>query len=175
MPNLKVNTIEDGDVYVDLDKLPDACPICRRAIEPVYQKTARLDDSKDRVELVFLCPRRKCQSFFVARFHQSPYSSTYRYSGSVPFEPMNAEFSEEIEAVSPDFCKIANEAENAERQGWKLVAGPGYRKALEYLIKDYLCKLKPAQAEKIKSMQLGTCIEDYVDNENVKQMARRAA
>jgi hypothetical protein len=46
---------------------------------------------------------------------------------------------------------------------------------LEYLIKDYLCKLKPAQAEKIKSMQLGTCIEDYVDNENVKQMARRAA
>ncbi len=55
-----------------------------------------------------------------------------------------------------------------------MVAGPGYRKALEFLIKDYLCLAQPEDAEKIKKAQLGPCIADYVTNENVKAMAARA-
>jgi len=58
--------------------------------------------------------------------------------------------------------------------GWKLVAGPGYRKALEFLIKDYLCLAQPDDGEQIKKVQLGPCITTYVRNEKVKAMAARA-
>jgi len=84
-------------------------------------------------------------------------------------------FSEHVRTISPTFCAITNEAENAERQGWKLIAGPGHRKALEFLVKDYLCRLRPGDAEAIKSIQLGPCIKEYVTNENVKTTAERAA
>ena len=59
--------------------------------------------------------------------------------------------------------------------GWKHIAGPGYRKALEFLVKDYLCHSIPDKADKIKQLQLGLCIETYVDHDKIKQMAKRAA
>jgi hypothetical protein len=64
---------------------------------------------------------------------------------------------------------------NAEDRGWKLIAGPGYRKALEFLIKDYLCRLHSTEAEKIKGMTLAACIAEYVDHAKLKAMAARAA
>jgi hypothetical protein len=47
-------------------------------------------------------------------------------------------------------------------------------KALEFLIKDYLCRLRPDDADEIKRVQLGPYIENYVDNEKVKSTAARA-
>ena len=35
--------------------------------------------------------------------------------------------------ISPNFCEIANQAQKSEYQEWNFVAGPGYRKALEFL------------------------------------------
>jgi hypothetical protein len=95
--------------------------------------------------------------------------------GFQPFEPFEPEFSESLTIISPMFCAIANEANNAEQQEWKLIAGPGYRKALEFLVKDYLCRLRPNDIEKIKSMQLAACIANYVDDSRIKATAARAA
>jgi len=84
-------------------------------------------------------------------------------------------FAESIKSISLSFCAIAGEAMNDEGRGWKLIAGPGYRKALEFLMKDYLCRLHPAEAEKIKGMTLAACIAEYVDHVKLKAMAARAA
>jgi len=64
---------------------------------------------------------------------------------------------------------------NAEANGWTLIAGPGYRKALEFLVKDYLCSLLPKEEDKVKVMPLANCIATYVDHEKLNQMATRAA
>lgn len=53
------------------------------------------------------------------------------------------------------------------------ICGMGYRKALEFLIKDYLISLKPDDADKIKKTALGKCIDD-INNPNIKELARRA-
>ena len=103
------------------------------------------------------------------------YGDGYLYSYSVPLNPPKHQFAESIEKLSPSFCAIANEAMNAEHRGWKLIAGPGFRKALEFLVKDYLCRLHPAESEKIKGMALAACIENYVDHGRIKAMAARAA
>ena len=61
-----------------------------------------------------------------------------------------------------------------ESQGLLQICGVGYRKALEFLIKDYLIATKSSDPNKIKSMALGTCIENYVTEGNVKAVAERA-
>jgi hypothetical protein len=76
--------------------------------------------------------------------------------------------------VSPDFVTIFSEAERAEQTGFKLVCGPGYRKALEFLIKDYVIRSHPDKAEEVKRVLLGKCIADCVTDEKVKQVAARA-
>jgi hypothetical protein len=126
------------------------------------------------LELVFLCPRLTCHRFFIARYTYSPLKE-YILENCVPFEPIQHEFSDHIETISSRFCRIFNESGNAELQGWKLVAGPGYRKALEFLIKDYISGLRPTDAEVIAHTQLGPCINNYVTNDNVKTTAERAA
>lgn len=49
----------------------------------------------------------------------------------------------------------------------------GYRKALEFLIKDYLTLLTPSDEDGIKKTALGNCI-NKIDNTSIKQLARRA-
>jgi adenosyl cobinamide kinase/adenosyl cobinamide phosphate guanylyltransferase len=56
-----------------------------------------------------------------------------------------------------------------------MVAGPGYRKALEFLIKDYAIGFNSEAAESIKKMALIDCIKTYMNNDMVKGMAERAA
>lgn len=159
---------------VEIDKFPDCCPLCHHALQAEPQGLAHLKE--EQLEIVFRCPREKCQYFFIARyFIRYSYSSqTYWLSGCYPWEPVDLSFSDSIKAISPDFCAIADQAHKAEEMGWKLVAGPGYRKALEFLIKDYLSRSRPADAENIKNALLGNCIANYVANDKVKATAARA-
>ncbi|GGB26904.1 hypothetical protein GCM10011409_00260 [Lentibacillus populi] len=55
-----------------------------------------------------------------------------------------------------------------------MISGIGYRKAIEFLVKDYLIFLNPENKEKILKQQLSPCI-NMLDNHNIKEIARRAA
>jgi len=82
---------------------------------------------------------------------------------------------EEIRALSPNYYEIYDQSQKAEKSGWKAVAGPGFRKALEFLVKDYACKMHPGEIEKIKKAELGACIQNYMVNNMVRETAKRAA
>src|SRR5699024_2819467 len=69
---------------------------------------------------------------------------------------------------------IYNEAFHAEQTGLSLISGIGYRKALEFLVKDYLIYLEPDDESKILEKQLTPCI-NMLDNHNIKEIARRAS
>ena len=51
----------------------------------------------------------------------------------------------------------------------------GYRKALEFLIKDYAISLNPNNSEEIKRKMLGQCINDYMENDKLKALARASS
>lgn len=55
------------------------------------------------------------------------------------------------------------------------ICGLGYRKALEFLVKDYLIKMKPNEIEKISKMPLSTAILQKIDNPKIKVLAERCA
>jgi len=93
----------------------------------------------------------------------------------VPTTFMPTHLSKEVGDISPDFAQIYNQAEHADQLGLKLLCGPGYRKALEFLIKDYLSDLKPDEDETIKRLPLMQCISKHVEDERVREIAKRAA
>jgi hypothetical protein len=131
-----------------IDRNPDTCPMCHRGIEPVDMKRDHLifeSPNVQRIERLLRCPREACQRLFIARYHLDPRLGYFAFVGSVPVELVDEKFIDEIKLVSGDFCDIYDESQKAEKSGLLLVAGPGYRKSLEFLVKDYLCARNPGR------------------------------
>lgn len=80
-----------------------------------------------------------------------------------------------INSVSQKFVEIYNEVVIGEKLGMNNTYGMGYRKALEFLIKDYAVMNNPSDEEDIKKAFLGDCIKKYIDNDTIKGIAKRAA
>jgi hypothetical protein len=95
-------------------------------------------------------------------------------SESVPLTVETSKSDDTIQKISPDFVSVYREAEEAELRNLRLVCGPGYRKALEFLIKDYVIKLNSDKADEIKKLNLGNCIADFVKNDKINKVAARA-
>ncbi len=170
-------SFKSGNIQVEINRKPDRCPVCLHGIEPVDSATPWVRPN-ERLEVVFRCPKQTCESYFIARYLPDPnvraQTPNYVFSEAVPLTVKTSEGSETIRKISPDFVAVYREAEEAEFRNLKLVCGPGYRKALEFLIKDYVIKLNPERAEEIKKQYLGTCISTFVKNDMVKQVAARA-
>jgi hypothetical protein len=130
---------EGQQQLITVDKDPDHCPICHHGIEPKDLKRDSLINSNNSVERVLQCPRQRCGHLFIARYASYPYGG-HRLTECVPLKLTDAGCPKEVISLSPNFYAIYNQAQKAEESGWILVAGPGYRKALEFLIKDYATK-----------------------------------
>jgi hypothetical protein len=72
-------------------------------------------------------------------------------------------------SVSPTFVKIYSQAISAETNGLDEIAGIGLQKSLECLIKDFLIRQRPSDAEEIKVSTVNQCVTIYVDDINVKR------
>lgn len=171
---------EGADIHLDVDKWPDTCPRCHHAIHPVrvgVQFAIKEDGwGGYRLEIVFRCPKYNCERFFIGRYSRmSAHSGTLGLRDCVPYTQEAADFSEAIKSISENYVQVCTEAVAAEQMGLRLAAGPAYRKALEFLIKDYVIALHPTQADLIKAMPLGECIKKLVKNDQISAVAKRAA
>lgn len=164
---------------VRIEDFPDECPKCHKSGEQVFFEWAYLSDGTPAVlRLVMRCPRRDCDAAYFAVYEPHPrHEDVFFYHRSEPVTSETYGVSDHIAALSPDFVAIATEAKAAEEIGLLQICGPGYRKALEFLIKDYLMSLPTLATEhdNIKKKLLGACINDYIDNGKIKEMAKRAA
>ena len=126
------------------------------------------------VEFIHQCPRAECHSAFISRYRIDTENNTLVFLDSVPVAPREPDIPEDVAEISEAFREIYKQAMAAEDHQLNEIAGVGYRKALEFLVKDYCIKRHPKSAEEIKKQFLGKCIEDYVDDGNVKTCAKRA-
>ena len=162
-----------SQLQVNFDRCPDRCPICLKGIHPM-ETGERWAFANDRLEMVFRCPRQECECYFIGRYIIPPTSKQFTLSECVPLTVEASKSDDIVQRISPDFALVYREAEEADLRNLKLVCGPGYRKALEFLIKDYVIKLNPDKAEEIKKLLLGECISEFVKNDKVKEVAARA-
>ncbi|NEZ46512.1 DUF4145 domain-containing protein [Clostridium niameyense] len=70
--------------------------------------------------------------------------------------------------------EIFKQAQIAENLNLYQICGMGYRKALEFLIKDYCIKNCPDSKERIESQFLNKVINEYIKDSNMKECAKRA-
>jgi phenylalanyl-tRNA synthetase beta subunit len=80
---------------------------------------------------------------------------------------------QEIVELSPSFVEIYQQAQTAEQVNLDQIAGLAYRKALEFLVKDYLISKSPDDAAAIKGALLGKCIDRF-DDERIRTAVERA-
>lgn len=151
---------------------PSNCPYCHKSITPNFINGHVRDDV---LEIMLICPNQECDRGFLgyyefARIEQCWYFNGEGTQGNI----IGREFSETINEISTIFITIYNQAYAAEQQNLTEICGVGYRKALEFLIKDYAILNKPEEKEKIEKKLLGPCITEYVDDAKVKSVAKRA-
>lgn len=179
MPNIGAITHDQHtDKNVEFDKEPDACPICHAFIRPIRMTSAVYIDrtGNQRLDVAYRCSREQCGAMFVARYREpNGTGEPMRYTASVPRTPEEANFPKEVTDISPAFLKIYNQALAAEGNDLDEIAGIGFRKSLEFLIKDFCVSRHPDEEDAIKSSLLGNVIKGYVDDARVKAMAERAA
>ncbi|EHJ07516.1 DUF4145 domain-containing protein [Staphylococcus simiae] len=84
------------------------------------------------------------------------------------------EYPSEIDKISKEFKNIIIQSSNAEGLKFDHLAGIGYRKAIEFLVKDYLIKCKNEDETKISTQQLGQCISK-IDDARINNLARAAS
>lgn len=84
-------------------------------------------------------------------------------------------FSDRIEKISPKFIEIYHQSEIAENTGLIEICGMGYRKALEFLVKDYAIAFNPDNESEIRNSNLSPCISNFIDNKRIKSLAMASA
>lgn len=148
---------------VSIDRIPDSCPLCHSAVAPTETASSHIEGSL--AEILFVCPNGKCARYFIARYriNQSAGGGLYgQFQTSVPNVYQASGHSKIISELSPSFVRIYGQAEAAEAQGLDEISGVGYRRSLEFLIKDYLLSIHTdaTTQEGIRAQMLGRCMNN---------------
>ncbi len=153
-------------------EIPSKCPICHHIV--TIAAPIQINTLPDEVEALLLCPNPDCRRFFIACYRIQPDESVK----IVSLRPSKVEIEQipdSVRTVSPTFVAIYQEAAEANAIGLKQVAGPGFRKAFEFLIKDYAKrKAKPDQRSTIENSFAGEVIKNYVGDARIQAVGKRA-
>ena len=168
---------------ITYDKFPDVCPICHHAIAPKFLQ-ATLSTHRDKIgvlmDAAFKCTRHTCARMFIGRYDRpatqaNKATGSFKLRASVPLEFEKPSVYPEIVELSQGFYDVYCQAAAAEKYQLDQISGVGYRKALEFLIKDYCIHKNPNKKDSIQSKFLGSCIKEFIDDQNIKVCAERAA
>ena len=149
--------------------VPDACPTCHRHSEVALIVSDEVDGGKG-VQAVFRCGYLKCRSFFICSYGPKPSSDLLSVR---PLRPPENSLSEVVSKVSPMFASIFIEANEAKYLGLRQVAGPGFRKAFEFLIKDYAKSLEPEKTKEIEESFSGNVVKSFIKEARIQNVAER--
>jgi hypothetical protein len=169
------NRITTNQGPKDLFDGPNTCPYCHKSIVPLVL-TGQINDGGDfgvpTMETFLACPNIDCRRTFIAYYN---FYDEWQFNGEIAGGRMKGkDISESIVEISPSFSKIYNQAFIAEQIGLNEICGVGYRKAMEFLIKDYAKSKNPNDHENIEKKMLGPCINEYVTDARIQNVAKRA-
>lgn len=157
-------------------EIVDECPICHTKMRLPEGFVIIGKNKKERM-LIAECPNLDCKKIFSVQYscYGTNYGGEYSYEISGYFPYLAKEnIDDEIKEISSGFYNIYCEATKAKELGLNEISGVGYRKALEFLIKDYCIANNPENREDIEKSFLAKVINTYIDNNNIKDMASRA-
>ncbi|MCW0988451.1 DUF4145 domain-containing protein [Streptococcus anginosus] len=160
----------------------DVCPNCKRPTNPhlVNSSYFPIDNDKTSLVLTFRCLGCRhfwTEEFIATRFEINSYTDGYDidHINVIPNLPSDIPISDNVEMISPIGKQIYIQALKAEQEKLDHIAGIGYRKALEFFVKDFSILINQDDEEKIKDMPLKQVIENYINDEDLKTFALASA
>lgn len=188
LQTIKAINIENGSTFSFDVRLPVSCPHCGKFIGPIFLSAHYLErdsfetpspyDILIKLFVSFLCSN--CEKVFISEY-QDYCDENFNFIDSLDFTAIYPTFHnsvihpEKVNELSPRFVEIYRQSLFSEESGLYEICGMGYRKALEFLIKDFAIKMHPEDTENIKSKMLGRCIADHIDNQKIKTLAKASA
>ena len=158
-----------GNSKINLSNVPNECPYCHKFIQPIERYR---NGTNEGVEIVFECVNIECGKLFIAYYNVlDGQFLDFRNCNIGTFKEIS--FEDVINEISPSFVKIYNEAYIAEQNKLLEICGVGYRKAIDFLIKDYLISKKPENSLIIINKFLGNCFRDDISDLKIKEVASR--
>lgn len=167
---IKVSVHDDTGNYSDTVTYEEIgkCPICHVALHPDILQTVIFDE---KLYIVASCP--SCDGVFFLTYYEEV-RKNYYLECVFPNKFESVALPESIETLSPKFSEVYSQAESAEEQGLTQICGMGYRRALEFLVKDYLCQDDSEHKEEIQKQPLAACIKNRISDHRIKTLAERA-
>jgi hypothetical protein len=150
--------------------LPEACPLCHRHSELATIKSDAVNEGAN-VQVIYRCAYQRYFCFFIGLYGPIGQSSLLSVR---PLKPLASQFPESVAKMSPMFVAVFAEAEEAAQLELSQIAGPGYRKAFEFLIKDYAKSLAPDKAQEIETKFSGTVVSEFIADTRIQAVAKRS-
>ncbi|HEL2246384.1 hypothetical protein RFL04_08605 [Streptococcus suis] len=173
----KINSSVSRPVTID-----DICPNCKKPTNPhlVNSSYFPLGEEKTSLVLTFRCLGCKhfwTEEFIATRHRINSYTDKYEieHLKVTPSLPSDIPISDDVELVSPIGKQIYVQALKAEHEQLDHIAGIGYRKALEFFVKDFSIVTNPDDEDKIIKMPLKQVIEKYIKDDDLKTFALASA
>jgi hypothetical protein len=167
----------------------DECPSCKKALVPENLYGIIHEKEKDIKVLSVADYCNGCNTLIVSEYEitkqvtigsngfktlsDSKYEMV-KLNHSAPINFKERKFDEKLSNLSSQFIKIYNQAKQAEEYGLDEIAGLGYRKSLEFLVKDYAIYKNKEKEKLIKETWMSDCIKNYIDNDQIKILAEKS-
>lgn len=153
-------------------EVPKRCPVCDMLVQ-VITNGASFNPSTDELQAIHLCTNVDCRSYFIT-YYKNTESNLYEIRKIEPPNLTQPSFPEFVKVMSPNFLEIYAQAHEAKERGLTHIAGPGYRKAFEFLIKDYAKSIAPAKSQEIDDKFAGNVVNEFIPDTRVQAVAKRA-
>lgn len=165
--------------------VPNECPWCHDKISPTIISGSKTDIRNNReLQYALLLRCTSCYKHFIQSYDpvyrtDNTVSEGIRLSGlelnnSQPKPKSTFSYPSEIDKISTEFKNIISQSTEAEGLGFNHLAGIGFRKSLEFLVKDFLINFKSLNQDKISKKTLSQCIQQDIEDPRIKSLAEAA-
>lgn len=157
---------------------PSSCPHCHNGIEPMpFSQFSGKGPGNSFVSYsTWKCTFRESKRIFVA-VHNLLGQGQATFKGFLDGTPIGPHWPESILKLESKFIETYMQALQAEYLGLDEISGVGFRKAIEYLVKDYLIQKDSSLKGKIEDTLLAKVIsENFSDPQesDLKELLQRA-
>lgn len=158
--SFKINSNSYTNIRINI---PNKCPYCHEKMTPEIVQNTNYDDKlKTNVAILYKCS--SCFSFFSKEYAVNSFNNSTSSYGSEMIknsESVKVEYDlpEEIDTFSTQFRKVYTESLIAEAYNLTSISGVGYRKSIEFLVKDFLINfINHEDSEQISKIPLSQAI-----------------
>lgn len=170
------NIVNNSEIEISYNSFNSInCPYCNTLQRPIYRNSIYANN-----KLYLLCYCEECKKVYISEYEceSIPILHTTRFNIKIksftrayPNDFKHSTFDDYINSLSPMFIKVYDQSLTANSFGLDEIAGMGFRKALEFLVKDYAISLFPSEKDKIEKMHLSDVI-DKINYQPITEIAK---